>query len=294
MYPFCKQGVLEYTLGRQDPDGDLCPSGRSLIETLEMHAGFECLDVAVYTWEALVRLANMAAAVGDSEVIADLEAKAAALKQLLYDEWWLEDEGLFADVRASPGNVRRVLTHLDELALTNPAFHVVEQTQQAHRLLDPLLTAKGGLTQDADLPWLLRHWIVLCPVEVGLATPEQAQQTFSRLASPEFSGEWGLRLHPNNPYSMSISTGMMALAEARYGQLEQALALIKRLTESRNLRMPGAISEALPDLWCFLQLWSAVGVIAPVVEVLLGLEPRAGERLLRVIPNLPPFGTRQS
>ena len=44
MYDFCKRGLLDYTLGLCDEDGDLCASGRSIIETLEMHAGFEVID----------------------------------------------------------------------------------------------------------------------------------------------------------------------------------------------------------------------------------------------------------
>jgi hypothetical protein len=47
------------------------------------------------------------------------------------------------------------------------------------------------------------------------------------------------------------------------------------------------VAEALPDKWCFLQLWSNVGLVAPVVECFLGIEPRASERKLRVTPNLP-------
>jgi cellobiose phosphorylase len=43
----------------------------------------------------------------------------------------------------------------------------------------------------------------------------------------------------------------------------------------------------LPDAWCFLQLWSNVGLVAPVVECFLGIQPRAAERTLVVHPRLP-------
>src|SRR4030095_2748583 len=88
MSPFCKQGVLDYALGRHDPDGDLCPSGRSIIETLDMHAGFEVIDVAAYTWEALTRLIDMAGVVGDDGITPELQAKADRLAKLIRDEWW--------------------------------------------------------------------------------------------------------------------------------------------------------------------------------------------------------------
>jgi cellobiose phosphorylase len=47
------------------------------------------------------------------------------------------------------------------------------------------------------------------------------------------------------------------------------------------------VSEALPDAWCFLQLWSNVGLVAPVVECFLGIQPRAAEHTLFIRPRLP-------
>jgi hypothetical protein len=86
---------------------------------------------------------------------------------------------------------------------------------------------------------------------------------------------------------MSINTGVLGLAAARYGLDEPALQVVRQLADALPYHMPGAISEALPDQWCFIQLWSALGVISPVVECFLGVAPRAADRLLRVVPNLP-------
>lgn len=288
MYDFCKQGLLEYALGTCDSDGDLCPSGRSIIETLDMHAGFECLDPAAYTWEALGRLADMAQAMGDNAIIPDLQNRAQVLGKRIRDEWWMPEEGLFADVRASVDEVEQRLHEIEERVINQPAGEDARrQARQARQLFAPWLERRANAPRDVDLPWLLRHWIVICPVEVGLATQEQANRLLERLESPEFSGEWGLYLHPLRQVVMSINTGIMALAEARYGRNEQALQIVRKLSEALPYRMPGAISEALPDRWCFIQLWSALGVISPVVEFFLGIAPRAGERKLRVVPNLP-------
>jgi len=43
----------------------------------------------------------------------------------------------------------------------------------------------------------------------------------------------------------------------------------------------------LPGDWCFLQLWSNVGLVSPVMECFLGIEPRAHERTITIKPNLP-------
>jgi glycogen debranching enzyme len=286
MYSFCKQGLLEHTLGRNDSDGDLCPSGRSIIETLEMHAGFECIDVASYTWEALLRLADLASVVGDEKIIPGLLEKADTLGRCIREEWWLDDEGLFADVRATPQEVREALERIEHRA-SEPGAHpdMQRQARDARRLFGDALTSRDDSTE--DLHWLLRHWVVLCPAEVGLATPEQASRLIGRMRSAEFSDEWGLCLHPDRRSVMSINSGMLGLSAARYGLNDQALPIVRRLADALPYHMPGAISEALPNQWCFIQLWSALGVISPVSECFLGIAPRAAKRFLRIVPNLP-------
>jgi len=287
LYPFCKQGLLEYTLGECDPDGDLCASGRSIIETLEMHAGFECVDVASYTWDALRALADLATATGDEAVIPNLHEKAAALGERLRSEWWIPDEGLFADVRASRREVIETLERLERTPLEHPDPDLVRQVENARRLFAAGLQRNALREDGVDLPWLLRHWVVLCPLEVGLATPAQAEAAFARLESSEFRGEWGMYLHPERKDVMSINTGLLAMAELRYGRPAEAMRLVGKMAEAATIRAPGSISEALPDRWDFLQLWSAVGIICPIVEGVFGLAPRASERRLRITGDLP-------
>lgn len=287
MYPFCKAGILDYTLGQCDPDGDLCGAGRSIIETLEMHADFECIDIASYTWEALTFLAAMAEVVGDGATVTVATEKATQLAAHIRQAWWLAEEGLFADVRATVPQVAAALQRIDSLQSEPHWPEIAPQAAQAHRLFDAQLSAHQASPPDVDLPWLLRHWVVLCPAEVGVATPEQAAQLFARLLSPEFCNEWGMYLHPERQEVMSINSGLLALALVRYGRIAEALSLVQAQVAALNKRMPGAISEALPDQWCFLQLWSALGVISPIVEGVLGIEPQAGHRQLQVIPHLP-------
>ncbi len=288
LYPFCKQALLDYTLGTCDPDGDLCGAGRSIIETPEMHAGFECIDVAAYTCEALLALADLAQAVGDPAIAPTLQRKADELAGRIRREWWLDSAGLFADVRASVDEVKAALDRLAEVAREEHWLgDALAQVEAGTRRFAAWLERYADAPADVDLPWLLRHWIVLCPLEAGLATDEQAARAFARIESAEFCDEWGMVLHPDQRDVMSINTGLLALAEARYGRLEQALRYTRKLAEALTVRMPGAISEALPDRWCFLQLWSAVGIISPIVEGVFGVAPRAAERRLRVTANLP-------
>ncbi|NJM41320.1 MAG: hypothetical protein HC853_11425, partial [Anaerolineae bacterium] len=215
LYPFCKQGVVDYLLGQCDPDGDLCPSGRSIIETLEMHADLEVIDVATYTCEALAHLNDMAEHIGESESqIRFFKKTWFVIRGLLLREWWVESEGLFADVRASKHEVRAALQHLEDVTAklnreaAGDAF--LQQVKQANDFFAPGLAAYANEPDDKDLPWLLRHWVVMCPIEVGLATKEQARHALRRLQSDEFCNEWGMRLHPNRNDVMSINTGLLA------------------------------------------------------------------------------------
>jgi glycogen debranching enzyme len=286
MYPFCKRGMLDYTLGKCDPDGDLCASGRSIIETLEMHAGFEVIDVAAYTYDALVCLQDMATALGD---VIDLANLINQLGKRIRDEWWLEEEGVFADVRASVEHVEQVLSHLEQQSREQSwLLDQQKQVKTARDLFTPYLQKHAGAPRNTDLPWLLRHWVVMCPLEVGIATPAQAERTLQRLMSDEFCNELGMYLHPQRHDVMSINTGMLALCAARYGHMDDALNLVSKLVKAFGYRTPGAVCEALPDQWCFIQLWSNLGLVSPIVEGFLGVQPRAHERTLRITPNLPP------
>jgi hypothetical protein len=127
----------------------------------------------------------------------------------------------------------------------------------------------------------------LCPLEVGIATQAQAQRVLSRLQSDEFSNEWGMVLHPWRRDVMSINTGLLALSAARYGHVDDALTIVTKMVRAFGYRTPGAVCEALPGEWCFLQLWSNLGLVSPAVECFLGIEPRAAERTLTIKPNLP-------
>jgi glycogen debranching enzyme len=127
----------------------------------------------------------------------------------------------------------------------------------------------------------------MCPLEVGIATLAQAERTLDRLLSQEYCNEWGMYLHPERHDVMSINTGMLALCAARYGRMDDALAIVNKLVNGFGFRTPGAVCEALPDKWCFIQLWSNLGLVSPVVEGFLGVQPRAHERTLHITPNLP-------
>jgi glycogen debranching enzyme len=290
VYGFCKRGLLETLLGTHDPQGSLCASGRGLVETRELHraGGMKTLDIAAYTFEALLCLAELAAEVNDQASIPHLHAMAQRLAAHLNAAWWIEEEGLYGDISISASALRA--SHAEMRA--EKAFWPGDLAELEHsdRLLDRF-TQQHGPDAEAlvqERPWLLKHMIAAIPIETGLAPPTRAHQVLRRLESAEFNGPWGLYLNPETQrVTMTLPDALMAVAEARYGRMDQALGYCQKMARAIARRMPGSCSEILPDGGCFMQAWSGYGTIWPVVHFFLGLRPDAAHRRIRCIPHLP-------
>jgi glycogen debranching enzyme len=108
------------------------------------------------------------------------------------------------------------------------------------------------------------------------------------MEGPEFTGRWGVYIDGIQQRAMmSISTGVVAVAEAEYGRPERALHYIRMLTDTLDMQMPGAISEMSPDYGCFVQAWSGYGVAWPVVTGIFGIRPDAYHHRVTCVPNFP-------
>ena len=110
LYPLCRKGVMEWLLGAQDTDGDLFPEGYGITEVAGLN--WELIDTAVYTHGALRPSARWRRILGDpnSEKAQEL---AARLAKAIEERYWLEEEGLYADLIAPPDIV---LARLDRFA----------------------------------------------------------------------------------------------------------------------------------------------------------------------------------
>jgi hypothetical protein len=125
-------------------------------------------------------------------------------------------------------------------------------------------------------------------METGIATHEQAERALHRMDKPEFIGEYGMYLDAlRHNAAMTISTGVMAVAQSRYGYTDRALGLIKRIFTSFSRSTPGALSEMSPDYGCFIQAWTIYSVMVPIVRYFFGVQPDAmGDRII-IAPNMP-------
>lgn len=284
-YEFCKHGVLDWTLGHCCSDGELLPYGYGITETLGLD--LQCIDTSVHTVQALRALAEMAEAVGDPDLAANCVRLADTAQAQLEAAFWLEDEGLYADMLATPRQmVERVRGWIS--ATEAMEFSHGRHSDQLRALDDIFHAAETAPEPDRKRGWSLKYWMVITPLEAGLAPSERANRTLDRVCGPEFVGPHGMYLNGvDHTHTMSINTGALAVAELQYGRVNDALQKLRAMTDTLDLHMPGAISEMLPDYGCFVQAWSGFAVAWPVVAHIFGLSPRAHAREVAVNPQFP-------
>lgn len=109
VFPSAVQGLLDYTLGCLDRDGDGYPFGPGLVEKEDM--GAKKLDSAAYTWAALGSLEKMARAMGDSRTEARARVRRVAIADGFDAAWWDPAEGTYSMSLNEPDNSRRPTPH---------------------------------------------------------------------------------------------------------------------------------------------------------------------------------------
>lgn len=278
LYPTCKKGVLDWLLDTMDTDGDLFPEGYGIMEVAGVN--WELIDTAVYTHEALKALGHMADLVHEPDVVAQCKEQAERLREFIEARFWSEEEQLYADLIASPSMLMERMQHIrNQHGNEQPAM------QEA---LDAIEARCKASENDDEQAWLLKNWVIFCPMEVGLAPQDRAIPALDRMLTAEFTGRFGLYLSGINQTSMmTISTGVGAVSQARYHRMEAALGMIHQICSTRNLRFPGSPSEMSPDWGCFIQAWTGYGLAYPVVRQFFGINPIAHERKLVLAPHPP-------
>src|SRR5271165_392420 len=255
------------------------PEGAGMVESTGM--GAIKLDVAVYTIRALNDLAEMADSKGDTGTRDWAANKAIALTNKFVQDWWIPSQGLFADSLA-----------LNQKVPTDP----------------PAALGTLPITQLEQL-----YWINATPMETGIASVPDAKIAFPTLESPDpptsptlpaFTGTTGFyqqgQLLPGikgNRQASALNTGVMAVAAANYGRMDESLKYVTFVADELDVEQPGALPETFdsPDSPYFpsfggsmvMQAWSSYGIHWPLVDLFLGIKPNAPARYLSVVPDLP-------
>lgn len=263
----------------QDDDGDLFPTGYGIIEIAGLN--MEMIDSAVYTAEAYSCYAKICTLMGNLEKAEEYELLGERAKDAINTKLWEEEVGLYCDAYAS----WNMINHKMDVILAQLEAAKEKDTKE---YIERILEERKDLG-DEECGWLLnRNWIINTPMETGLASREQADRALEVMHTSEFIGPYGMYLDGlTQTATMTISTGVMAVAQARYGYSDRALDLIERIFLSFSKSTPGAISEMSPDYGCFVQAWTVYGAVVPVVQYFFGIMPQAMENKIYFNPSMP-------
>ena len=272
MYPAMKRGI-RWLLVDMDKDRNLFPGGYGVTEISGLNA--ELIDVAVYTQQALLATADVAGILGDTSSAARYRRQAEELKRRINDRLWLEDEGSYADfygtraqaISATEGVIKQIrLRGEDKMSARDR--ELIPYYERLRRRFEAMPdTTKGWITN--------RNWVVATPMETGIAPRERAIQALDRIRQNDV-GEYGPYLSGvAQAAMMTISTGVLAVAEATYGRADQSLWYMNRIVETFGRKLPGSISEMMPDYGDFVQAWTVYGIVVPLVEHVFGVQPDA-------------------
>jgi hypothetical protein len=104
VYTLCQEGIDEYMPAIWGGGGALYPVGDGVVERTGMGSGK--LDSTCYLFQALRALHNMAEALDLHDDARRYGARADELVRRFEHDWWMEEEGLYADSRHSDGKLQ--------------------------------------------------------------------------------------------------------------------------------------------------------------------------------------------
>lgn len=284
MYPAMKLGI-GWLLGNMDQDKDLFPEGYGIMEVHGLNA--ELIDVAVYTQQALEATARIAGVLNDPYAADRYQRLASELKARINERFWIEEDGSYADfygsrqqaISATEGAIKQIrLKGASKLTRRDEASIAYYQG----------LKAKFSAMPNASKGWLTnKNWVIATPMETGIAPRVRAIRALDRIRR-ENSGEYGPFLSAvERQAMMTISTGVQAVSEGKYGRTDEAMWYVDRIVRTFNRVSPGSISEMMPDYGCFTIAWTSYGVVVPLIEHVFGIRPDAINKTIEFDPHLP-------
>ena len=242
----------------------------------------------MYTIRGLYDLADMAASKGDTATRQWADSRAAAMVKKFSAAWWMPGIPQFADSLADPDN-----------------------TQLMQRWWTGVTPMEAQVYPDG-VP------------QPGLVPPSEALPALKLRQTSCYSGTYGMYVeggpgcdpgtytgHTQQAYT--LNTGVMAVGLGNYGLLGPAAAVHRRpgpaAARPRCRRQPGQhaaeqpgampeigpspdfaanVSQPFNERSSLNQAWGTYGVLWPVVNQQLGVDPQLGNGLLEVLPDVPP------
>ncbi|KAA6339898.1 hypothetical protein EZS27_012209 [termite gut metagenome] len=282
LYPYIKQGIQWLTVD-MDTNHNLFPEGYGIMEVEGLDA--ELIDVAVYTQQALEVVAKMAALFDEQALASDYQTKAEALKEKINTEFWDEEESSYCDFYG---------TKEEAISVVNGAIKGVGRRgdlvfrKEKTDFYTVLLKKFKQLPEGTQRGWFTnKNWVINTPIETGIAPCDKAIRNLDKIRN-EHCGEYGPVLSAvERDMMMTISTGVQAMSEARYGRTDQMLWYVDCIANTLHRTLPGSINEMMPDYGCPVQAWTIYGATLPFITHIFGVSPDAYHKQVVFTPHLP-------
>jgi Bacterial alpha-L-rhamnosidase 6 hairpin glycosidase domain len=255
------------------------------MEVLGLNA--EVIDVAVYTQQALLATSKVAALLGEPETAGRYRRQADELALKFNEAFWIEDQASYGDFYGTKAQALAVAEGaIKQLNLKKPD-EVTEKDKEAIAEYQRL-KAKWAAMPDTTRAWITNeNWVISAPMEMGIAPRDKAIRLLDRIRK-ENVGEYGPFLSAvEEQRMMTIATGVQAVAEAQYGRIDQAMWYVDKIVETFNRKLPGSISEMMPDWGCFTIGWTNYGIVIPLIEHVFGIQADAVNKTVVFDPHLP-------
>ncbi len=296
-FPTVKKG-LNWLMTEKDADGNMFPDGFGMMEIHGLDS--EMIDVAAYTQKAFRDASFIADALGDYSLAQQYFEKSEQLQKRINEKFWSAEFGSYADFIGTDEQALHLIEDAIVRADTLDKPWAVEELKQTRE------TIKNNPSPNPR-PFVLHHnWVVNTPMEVGLATEDQALialETAERYVNPfgmfvtgidrdESAGSddgsfKGSKIFSYTGAVMTLPTGVQIVAENNYGRPDKALNYLKRMTRSFGYALPGSLYEVSPDYGMMTQAWNIYGYAVPVVEQFFGIRPDAAEKKITIEPRMP-------
>jgi glycogen debranching enzyme len=279
LYGYCKKALFEFLLKERCQDGDVLPQGPGVAEVANLDA--KVVDTACHTCTAAEALAEMADWFQEPDVAARAGEVHERLRTAIPKRFWIEELGEFGD---NIGTAERWAEVLPGMIRAEKMKEPGSDT----RPLEDLLGKVKGLPPDQEVTG---HYGTVWGSSVlvhGLASEEQAVQQLTAGESEKYTGRFGIyNKWRCKTHSMTIITGEFINAELRYGRPDAVVPYLLKIAHAFSLEMPGAATEMSPNYGCFMQAWTAYALHHAVVYHMIGIQPNAPKKSIRIAPQIP-------
>ncbi len=283
MYPYILQGI-NWLLTDMDQNKNRFPEGYGIMEVYGLNA--ELIDVSVYTQQALEAGAMLASVMGETTNQTTYAQLALQLKDKINEHFWDEASGSYCDFYGTTSQAIAVCEGaLEQLRRDNRTDSLGLKAKAYYENLKETLStmpeqSRGWLTN--------KNWVINTPMETGIA-PRDKALTALNIIREQNTGPHGpyLAAAVDRRNMMTIATGVQAVAESRYGRIDEALWYVQRIVETFGRALPGSISEMMPDFGCFTQAWTNYGVVLPLTQYIFGIQPDAYNKRIVIAPQFP-------